>query len=304
LPARRTADRGGAAPSGRAEIGRGIALMVASMSLFACMDGVSKYLVGTYSIVQILWVRFIFFAFFALWIACRQGLLPVLRSRCLGLQILRSFLLVAEIGTFVFAFRHMPLADTHAIAAITPLLVTALSAPLLGERVGVRRWSAVLVGFLGVLVIIRPGFTGISWTIWIPIAGAIQFSFYQILLRVVSRVDSKETTLLYSALVGVALLSLVGPFQWKTPDSFAWALFLVVALLGSGAHFMLIKALEAAPASAVQPFSYTLMIGATIVGFVFFGDFPDGWTILGAAIVTASGVYTIYRERARRAAAA
>ncbi|MBI3707066.1 MAG: DMT family transporter [Proteobacteria bacterium] len=295
---------GGAAPSGRAEIGRGIALMVVSMLLFAGMDGVSKYLVGTYSIVQILWLRFIFFVVFALWVARRRGVVAALRSRRPGLQILRSLLLVTEIGTFVFAFRFMPLADTHAIAAIAPLLVTALSVPLLGERVGVRRWSAVLVGFLGVLVIIRPGFAAVTWMVAIPLAGAIQFDVYQILVRIVSRVDTNETTLLYSAVVGVVVLSAIGPLQWQTPDPFAWIMFVVVALFGSGAHFTLIKALEAAPASVVQPFSYTLMIGATIVGFVFFGDFPDGWTILGAAIVTASGVYAIYRERARRAAAA
>jgi drug/metabolite transporter (DMT)-like permease len=212
--------------------------------------------------------------------------------------------LIAEIGTFVLALYYLPLADVHAIAAITPLLVTALSVPILGERVGWRRWAAVAAGFVGVLIIVRPGFVDADWRVMIALLGALAFAVYQIMLRIAARHDPPETTLLYSALVGTVILSAIGPFHWTTPDAEGWILLTVSALLGSCAHLALIKALELGEASRLQPYGYTLMVWAAVLGLVVFGQFPDVFTVTGGIIIAASGVYAFARERARKPATA
>lgn len=279
--------------------GLGIALSVLAMVCFASMDAVSKHLAEDYAIVQILWVRYAFFLAFALLVARRVGVRNAARSRRPWLQASRALLLLVENGAFVLAFRYLPLADTHAIAASSPLLVVALSVPVLGEKVGIRRWLAVLAGFAGVLLIVRPGFQTLAWPILIPLAGAFLWASYQILVRLCGRTDSSETTLLYSAAVGLAVTSLLGPLDWTPPDAAAWGWLLAVAAIGSTGHLLLIKALQYAEAGAVQPFSYSLLVWATVLGAVVFGDLPDLWTVAGAAIVVASGLYTWYRERRR-----
>jgi drug/metabolite transporter (DMT)-like permease len=183
---------------------------------------------------------------------------------------------------------------------VTPLLVTALSVPLLGERVGIRRWSAIGVAFAGMLIILRPGLATVHPMALVALLCASMFALYQILTRIVSRDDSPMTTLFYTALVGVIGLTIIGPFYWTWPDPAGWALFGLVALLGSSGHFLLIKALQLAPASVLQPYSYTMLIWATIVGFLVFGNLPDLATVVGAAIIAASGIYTFARERQRQ----
>jgi drug/metabolite transporter (DMT)-like permease len=281
---------------------RAIAVMLLAMFLFACMDATNKYLSLTYAITQILWVRYLFFVAFALFVARRRMRLALaLRSRAFWLQTARSILLIGEIGTFILALNYLPLADVHALAAITPLLVTALSVPILGERVGWRRWAAVAAGFAGVLIIVRPGFAEIDWRILLPLLAALLFALYQIMLRVVARHDPPETTLLYSAIVGAVVLSAIGPFHWTPPDAQGWALLTLSGLLGALAHFALIKALELGEASKLQPYGYTLMIWAAVLGWIAFGQFPDAFTVTGGVIIALSGVYSFYRERARKA---
>ncbi|HEX2115730.1 MAG TPA: DMT family transporter [Alphaproteobacteria bacterium] len=277
---------------------RAIAVMLLAMFLFACMDAVNKNLSQTYAVTQILWVRFVFFLGFALLVARQRMRLSVaIRSRAFWLQSARSVLLIGEIGTFILALHYLPLADVHALAAITPLLVTALSVPILGERVEWRRWAAIAAGFVGVLIIVRPGFIELDWRIFIALAGALFFAVYQIMLRVVARHDPPETTLLYSALIGTIVLSGIGPFTWTPPDAEAWVLLLIGAVLGAGAHYSLIKALELGEASRLQPYGYTLMIWAALIGYVAFGQFPDAFTVAGAVIIAASGIYAFARER-------
>jgi drug/metabolite transporter (DMT)-like permease len=279
---------------------RAIAVMLLAMFLFACMDAINKDLSHTYAIIQILWVRYVFFLGFAMLVARRRMRLSLaFRSRAFWTQIARSLLLIGEIGTFILALHYLPLADVHAIAAITPLLVTALSVPILGEQVGWRRWAAVAAGFVGVLIIVRPGFAEIDWRVMIALLGALLFALYQIMVRVVSRHDPSETTLLYSALVGTIVLSAIGPFHWTPPDAQGWTLLAIGALLGSCAHFALIKALELGEASRLQPYGYTLMVWAAVLGLVVFGQFPDAFTVTGGVIIAASGVYAFARERMR-----
>jgi drug/metabolite transporter (DMT)-like permease len=281
---------------------RAIAVMLLAMFLFACMDAVNKDLSQTYAIAQILWVRFVFFLGFAALLARqRMPLRRAVRSGAFWLQTIRSLVLIGEIGTFILALHFLPLADVHALAAITPLLVTALSVPILGERVDWQRWAAVGAGFVGVLIIVRPGFVQLDWHIFIALAGALFFAVYQIMLRVAARYDPPETTVLYSALVGTVVLSAIGPFSWKWPDAEAWALLLLGALLGSCAHFALTKALQLGEASQLQPYGYTLMVWAAVIGFLAFGQFPDAFTVAGGVIIAASGMYAFARERSARA---
>ena len=278
--------------------GRGVLLMLGSMGLLACMDAVSKLLAADYAIPQILWVRYLIFAAFGVLVARRVGLRRAWRSSRPGLQLFRSILMIFEVGVFVLAFTYLPLADVHAIAASSPLIVVALSAPLLGERVGLARWGAVLAGFAGVMLIIRPGFQQLGMGVLVALGAALLWAVYQILLRLVSRTDRSETTLLWSGVVGAAVLTAIGPFLWRTPDAEGWAWLILLGALGAAAHLFLIKALEAAPASSLQPFSYALLVAAALVGFAAFGEVPDGWTIAGGLIVAASGLFAFHRERA------
>ncbi|NQW09883.1 MAG: DMT family transporter [Alphaproteobacteria bacterium] len=288
-------------PSGAA---RGILLILAANFCFAFMDATSKTLVVDYSVAQILWVRFAFFAAFAtVWAMARGGLREGFGSQHPGLQVMRALILVAEIVCFVFAFRYMALADTHAIAAVYPLIITALSALVLREAVGLRRWTAVAVGFLGILVILRPGFGVFDPVALLPLAGAALFAVYQIMTKVVARTDGTVTIMLYTGWIGFAATSVVGPFQWTAPDAAGWITLFLAGVFGIIGHLLVIKALEAAPASALQPFNYTLLVWATLVGFLMFGDLPDLWTVAGATIVVGSGIYTWWRERRRAAEA-
>lgn len=275
----------------------GILLVIAASFGFASMDAMSKVLAQDHAILQILWFRYMVFTVFALAIARRRGVRRTLVSQRPWLQAFRALLLVVENAVFVLAFRYLPLADVHALGASAPLMVVALSVVLLGETVGIRRWSAVLVGFVGVLIIIRPGLQEIEWPLLIPLVGALMWALYQILVRLCSRTDGSDTTLLWSALVGLAATSVTGPFVWVPPDREAWVLLVVLAVAGSIAHYALIKGLQLAEASAVQPYTYTLLVFAAFWGLAVFGDIPDAWTILGATIIVGSGLYTWYRER-------
>jgi drug/metabolite transporter (DMT)-like permease len=286
-----------------ASTGRGIACVLVAWLLFACMDAGSKQLAEDYSIVQILWLRFLSLAVIAAWLVRRQGGTTAFRTHHFWLQGARSLLLVVEIGLFIWTITVLPLANAHAILAVTPLLVTALSVPLLGERVGIRRWSAIGVAFIGMLVILRPGLGVMHPMALVALLCAAMFALYQILTRVVSRADPPLTTLFYTALVGSAGLTVVGPFHWTAPDAAGWALFGLVAGLGASGHFLLIKALQLAPASLLQPFAYTVLVWATVVGFTVFGTVPDLLTVLGAASIVAGGLYTFARERRLRAGA-
>ena len=281
--------------------GLAVALMLLAMFAFAAMDGVSKALAQHLSIPQILWVRYIFYTAFVAVMLRRPGLGPTLRSRQPWLQLGRALLIIVENGMFVLAFTMMPLADMHAIAAASPLIVVALSAPLLGERVGVRRWLAVLTGFVGVLVIVRPGFQALDWRIVVAVTATLLWALYQILVRMCARTDSSDTTWAWTAVVGLAATSTVGPFVWTWPDALGWTLLLAIAALGTLSHLALIKALGYAEAGALQPYSYTLLVWAAVIGFVMFSDMPDAWTIAGASIIIASGLYAWHRERARSA---
>lgn len=278
----------------------GIALIIFAMLVFALQDGITKHLATTYSAPQILWIRFSFFVVFALLYSMRtKPLRACLTSNVPVLQIIRSLLIVAEIGFFILAVRHLPLAETHALFATFPLMATAIAALFLKEPVGIRRWSAIVVGLLGVIIILRPGAAVIAPAALIALLCAFMFAGYQVITRLVSKYDDSETSVTYMAVVGLIAMTALGPFFWKTPDAEGWKWLLLLALTAALGHFLLIKALEFAPASLLQPFNFTLLVFASTVGYFAFGDVPDMWTVLGAIVIVGSGIYTVHRERKR-----
>lgn len=280
----------------------GIALIIGAMASFALMDGVSKFLVRDYAIAQLFLVRYLVYIVFALLVCRKLGLRKSLISGRPGLQIARALIVLVEGIVFVAAFRYLGLAEVHTIVAATPLLVTILAATILAEHVGLHRWFAVAAGFAGALLVIRPGAGVISWPMALPVAAACLYATIQIQARILSGYDKSEVTILYTAIIGLAVMALVGPFFWVWPAEDVLvrdlALMALIGLLGATAHYLLIIAFRHAQASVLQPYTYFLVAWATVVGFIFFGDTPNAWTIAGATVIVASGLYTFRRERA------
>jgi drug/metabolite transporter (DMT)-like permease len=278
----------------------GIGLMVLAVNLFVTMDAIAKYLSAFVPVLQIVWARNVF-AILCMLPALRGGRArSLLHSARPGLQLVRSALLLASTVFFFFAIRHIPLADANAIAFVSPLLVTALSVPLLGEQVGIRRWAAVTAGFIGAVIIIRPGSSSMDPASLLVLGSSSCFAFYQIATRILARSDSALTTALYSPVFGAVATSLLLPIFWVWPSPGQWALLVLVGIIGGLSHFIFIMAYERAPPPILAPFSYTQLIWSVTLGYLLFNNLPDGWTMVGAGIVVASGLYTLYRESVRR----
>ncbi|MEZ5775601.1 MAG: DMT family transporter [Hyphomicrobiaceae bacterium] len=287
-----------AAPS---STGRGIVYCVLAMAVFATQDAMTKLLVADYPIPQFLMIRFVVFAaFVTAWIGVRGNLKSALRASRPVLQIGRGLMLVIDIALFCTALRYLGLAEFHAIYATAPLMTTALAAALLGEPVGWRRRLAVAIGFLGALLIIRPGFGVFQWAALIAIAATLTWALYIIMTRLVSLSDSFETNTLLTALVGAVCFTPFGLWYWQPPDARGWTLMIAISLTGVLGHMVFIRAAEHAPAVVLQPFIYLLLVGATIFGYLLFGELPDLLTVAGAAIVVGSGLYVAWREWVRR----
>jgi drug/metabolite transporter (DMT)-like permease len=278
----------------------GIAVMIAGMVILASTDAVSKHLTLSYAVIQILWVRFVVFAGVGTFLAFRKNGVQGLRTKRPVAQVVRALVLNLANFIFVYSLSQMPMADAHSIMAIAPLLITAASVPLLGEVVGIRRWLAIAVAFGGMLIILRPG-TGVFDPVsLVPLAGACCFASYTILTKVISRDDSHETTLFYTGVIGFVLMSALAPFVWVDPGGIDWLWLIVAGIGGTLAHVCIIMALHMAPASTLQPFNYTMLVWATVLGFLVFGDLPDSWTVTGALVIVASGLYSWHRERLGR----
>jgi drug/metabolite transporter (DMT)-like permease len=219
-----------------------------------------------------------------------------LTTRFRTLQLGRSLGFAVHTVLFIAAITFLPLADAIALLFVGPLMVTALSAPLLGERVSMPRWLGVLIGFVGAMVIIRPGFGVFHWATTLVLLSAACFALYQIATRELSNHEDPLTTLFYTPVAGLVAMSGLTPFYWTTPTFRDALLMALMGTIGAFAHFMLIKAYETAEASSLAPFSYVLIVSATILGYAVFGDLPDAWTVMGTLIVVAGGLYVGYRE--------
>jgi drug/metabolite transporter (DMT)-like permease len=279
---------------------RGILWMIVATMMFVNIDAICKHLAGAYPVLQVVWGRYFFHLLF-LSIFLGRRIPAVLKTRRLPLQLGRSALLGSATFLVTSGLRYIPLADALSLLFLVPLMVTVLSGPFLGERVGRRQWIGVSVGLLGALVIIRPGTGVMQMAALFPLGAAVASTFYQIATRKLARTDAPITTILYTALLVALVLSAIVPFVWVTPTPIDFLLMIATGLLGGMGHFLLIKAFTAAPATTVSPFTYTTLIWSVAYGFVFFGDLPDAWTWAGAAIIVGSGFYALHFEKGRGA---
>lgn len=279
-------------------ITKGIACALMVTLSFAAMDAISKELSQTYEPLFVVWMRYITQAIGSL-IIFAPRLVERLRTKHLGLQILRSTLLFCSTLMFFYGFAHLPLAEVNAIAQVGPLAITALAALILGERVGIHRWTGVAIGLLGALIIIRPGLGSAGWPVLFPLAGTLCFAFYNIATRFLGRDDSIWTTFLYTGLVGAVAASLFLPSVWQTPSITHLPLVLLIGVFGSLGQLMLVLALSYAAASLIAPFFYTSFLWAVLLGIFLFGEWVDFWTILGAGIIISAGLYVRHRELLR-----
>ncbi|MDH3799961.1 MAG: DMT family transporter, partial [Desulfobacterales bacterium] len=274
----------------------GIGFVIFMTICFSSLDASAKYLSNELPLWVLLWGRYVFNFLFVALFFIRGAPADILRTRKIKLQIFRSILLVASTLTFWLALMFLPLVDCVVVLFVSPILVTMLAAPLLGESVGRHRWIAVIIGFVGVMVVMRPGFTIFDWMSILPLITALFYAGVQISTRILGRTDGALTTLLYSS-AGGAIISTIGVlFFWVTPSLGQWFVLGWLGFLGALGHYLMIKAYEIAPASLLAPFDYTTLIWATILGFIAFGDLPDTWTVLGALIIMSSGLYLIRRE--------
>jgi len=224
--------------------------------------------------------------------------LALVRTARPGAQLVRGLLLAIASISFISAVKYMPLAEASAIAFLGPLLIVVMSVLFLKEKVEPARWIAVLCGFIGVLVIIRPGSSVFTWAALFPLANAVAFASYQILTRRLSGLESPYTSIFYAGLIGTLLLSATLPYVWVRPQNgLHMTLFVLTGALGGLSHLILIKAYAYAPASRLAPFSYTQLIWVATIGYLVFGDFPDTWSLVGIGILMASGLYTATHQR-------
>ncbi len=276
----------------------GFWLMSLTSLIFALQDGLSRHLAQEYNVYMIVMVRYWFFAAFVLIIAHRSGgLAKVRKSARPVLQWLRGILLPLEICVTVAAFTILGLTETHAIFVCYPLIVVALSGPVLGEKIGWRRWGAVLIGFLGVMIIIQPGLGVFSIWAGLPILGAVMFAIYGLMTRYVSYHDSTATSFFYTGTVGALVMTAIGVFHWEPVSGTNLIWLLILCLMAIFGHWLLIKTYEVAEASAVQPFAYLQMPFATLVGMVAFSESLRVNVAIGAMIIIGAGIFALWRER-------
>ena len=279
---------------------RGILMMCFAVLCFTTMNSLVKEARGDLPVVEIIWGRY-FFHFALILVMFPRRVPTLLNSDDKGLQIARSVLVLLATACMFIALGFMPLADAVAITFVGPLLIVALSAVILRETVRPRRWGAVIVGFIGVLVIIRPGADAFQLAALLPVGVALFYALFQIITRYLSHRSDPLSMLFYTALVGALAMSVIVPFGWQTPTIVQWLVLIAVGFLGGVGHYAIIKAYERSEAALVAPFAYTEIIWATTLGLFVFGDFPDLLTFVGTAIIVASGVYVLHRERTARA---
>ena len=276
----------------------GILLIILATLFFATMDGVSRYLAETYNVFVINMIRSWVLAILVISISLRKknGLKKAITTKQPYIQFIRGILLILAILIGVYSFTTLGLVQTHSILSSFPLIVVAFSGPILKEKIGIQRWMAVLFGFIGVLIILNPADFIISFDALLPVAGAFVLGFYTILTRKVSETDTSETSFFWVAMVGCAVMSIIGPFFWEPIFFKDWTLMALLCILSTAGHFLLIKAYENAEASVLQPFTYFQLFFASIIGIYIFNDKVTLSIFLGGCIVVASGIFAAWRN--------
>jgi len=279
----------------------GVMLMIGATVVFALQDGISRHLAGTYNTYMVVMVRYWFFAAFVVFLAMRApgGVRATARTDQLGLQILRGVLLAGEIVVAVYGFTILGLIESQAVFICYPLLVAALSGPVLGESVGWRRWTAIGLGLIGVMIILQPGAGVFNPAAVIPFVSALMFAVYGLLTRYAARRDSTATSFFWTGIAGAVVLTAVGMWFWEPMVGRDWLWMGLLCVSGVAGHWLLIKCYEVAEASAVQPFAYFHLIWAAFLGVWVFGEVIRDNVVIGAAIIMAAGLFTLWRERAK-----
>ena len=277
---------------------RGILLLLAAILCFSVSDVLAKILGADLPVLEIGFIRYCTCLVAVLLVGWRHGRVR-LRVRHPVIQIIRGATLAVSALMFILALRFMPLADAAAVGFVTPLLITALSVPMLGEIVGIRRWSAVAVGFVGVLVVIRPGLGAFQWAALLVVGSSFSWAVASILTRRIAGREDAAATMLWAALVGLAALTIAVPFVYITPTWQQLGLNVALGLLVTVGQYWMLVAYRHASVSLLAPFNYVQLIWSTASGYLVFDTLPDRMTMLGAAIITASGLYTVHRERVR-----
>jgi drug/metabolite transporter (DMT)-like permease len=274
----------------------GIVFALLSILAVASGDIVAKYMSYRVSVIQILWVRFL--VHFALGLAMtnwRRFPLGLATARP-GLQIARGLLLIGSTYAFILALHYLPFVDVIAISFVAPVIISVLAATFLKEKMDAGRWTACVVGLVGALIVIRPGFAEASWALALPLVSAATFAVFSIITRFLSAHDPARATFFHSGLIAFAVISLAVPFAWRWPTGLEWVGLVASGLLAAASQHFFIKANQYQTASVIAPFSYSEIIWGTILGYLVFRDFPDAWTWLGAAVIVASGLYIFRRE--------
>ncbi|MCI5109630.1 MAG: DMT family transporter [Marivita sp.] len=277
----------------------GIWLMVATTFVFAMQDGLSQHLASEYNVLMVVMIRYWFFAAFVMFVASRRagGLRAAAATTQPWLQGFRGLLLASEICVMVLGFTYLGLVESHAIFACYPLLIAALSGPILGEQVGWRRWTAIGVGFVGILIILQPGFGVFSPLAIIPAISALMFALYGLLTRYAARKDSAATSFFWTGTVGAVFMTLIGIWFWEPMTPTDWAMMALLCITGATGHYLLIKCYDVAEASAVQPFAYLQLPFAASLGIMVFGEAIRPNVVFGASLIVGAGLFTLWRQR-------
>lgn len=285
---------------------RGYIFVLLAITIFSIQDGISKHLGGAYPPVFVTMIRYWAFGLFTILLAAkmRGGIVATARTKRPVLQVIRGLLLAAQVVVVISCFAVIGLAHSQAIFSATPILIALLAMPLLGERVGWRRWTAIGAGLVGVLLILKPDSGFFDVTLLLAVLSCFLFAFYVIATRLVSRDDSSMTSFFYTGVVGAVAMTLVGPFYWTWMAPTDWVWMALVCMTSISSHYFLIRAYDMLDAAAVQPLTYLQLVYASIIGVTIYGETLSLNTIIGSVIVVASGIFTIWREHvvARREA--
>lgn len=283
----------------QADTRKGIILMIITMLIFAMQDGISRHLASEYNVIMVVMIRYWFFSLFVLSVSARRagGLRAAAATRQPVLQSFRGLLLAAEICVMVLAFTLLGLIESLAIFIAYPLIVAALSGPILGEKVGPYRWAAIAIGFVGMMVILQPGSGVFSPYALIAVGSASMFALYTLLTRYAARKDTAATSFFWTGTVGAVAMTIVGVWFWQPMSQIDWLWMLALCITGAGGHYLLIRVYELAEASAVQPFAYLQLVFASVIGISVFGETLETNVVIGVIIVVSAGLFTLWRER-------
>ncbi|SHF31666.1 EamA domain-containing membrane protein RarD [Litoreibacter ascidiaceicola] len=278
---------------------RGIMLMSLTMLIFASQDGISRYLAGEYNVLMVVMIRYWFFAAFVLTVSAKRAgsIANAARTKQPVLQIFRGVLLALEVCILVAAFTLLGLIESMAIFISYPLIVAALSGPILGEQVGLYRWTAIGIGFIGVLVILQPGGGVFSPYALLAVVSAMMFALYTLLTRYVARKDTAATSFFWTGVAGAVAISAIGIWFWEPMARGDWLWMLALCISGATGHYLLIKTYEVAEASAVQPFAYLQLVFVSVIGLFVFNEDLRTNVVVGAGLVIAAGIFTLWRAR-------